>query len=123
VDAPKRVSGDLFNALVEEWLATHAVQVGVDGATAPTEDSNPLYACITCGTPIEWRRAYMSIHEDGWTNCAGYGECTNPTIPVCPACEPNPVVFGCIHEGGPAPVVPTTPWPFRAFAWLIKLFS
>lgn len=124
MDAPKRVSGELFNAMIDEWLTTHAYQVGIDGAAAPTEEAQPLYACLACNTPIKWHRAYMSIHESNWSTCAGYGECINPTIPICPKCEPNPDVFGCIHLGvtsdpDPDPV-PDTPALFRLFAWILE---
>jgi hypothetical protein len=53
----------------------------------------------TCGTPLRSKTVYLSIHDSPFPDspCAGSGRVDRWKIPFCPACEPEPELYGCLH--------------------------
>ncbi len=76
---------------IDKWVADNT-----DNATPP-EDIH----CKTCSAVIQQTTLYASVHESGWSNCAGFGEVKNLALPYCPTCEPNvpaETQRTCVHE-------------------------
>ena len=113
MNAPQRVPASQFNELVTDWLNFNTFKTFLDFK------GEPKFACKKCGSDILWRRAFLSVHDVGWSVCCGNGEVLNPTIPYCPKCEPNVNVFGCLHNDAPAAPPQKTGWDIDPQALLI----
>ncbi len=55
--------------------------------------------CRQCGSKIEQRPCYVSIHTKLFETCSGFGQVELIPLPFCPACEGPPKNdHSCIHE-------------------------
>jgi hypothetical protein len=86
-----------LNQWIDGWLAANTTEL--TAALAVDDYVIRTYACLLCGSTIEWIAAYMSIHDGRWSECVGGGEVQIVTIPHCPQCEPHPNTQGCLHVG------------------------
>ncbi len=80
-----------IQADIDQWVADN---------TGNTESGGSI-CCNKCNTVIQATTLYASVHESGWSNCAGFGEVKKLPLPYCPACEPDVPKNDqrtCIHE-------------------------
>jgi len=88
MNCPTRVTAEEFNALIEEACETYK----------PLGDD---WACPNCGSIIQEKTAFVSIHDAGFRGCSGYGQVKQVPIPYCPTCEPEidarHELYGCVH--------------------------
>ena len=68
-----------------KWIAAHC------------EDRDGLQVCKKTGRPTEIIPAYLSIHDERFTDCVGWGRVLRLAVPFCPDCEPRPADSGCLH--------------------------
>ena len=57
--------------------------------------------CNACGSIIQQTTLYATVHDGGFSNCAGHGEVERLALPYCPTCEPDvseEMQRTCIHE-------------------------
>jgi hypothetical protein len=88
MECPERVTEEEFNFMIEEEFKTYK----------PVGDK---WACPNCGSIIQQKTAFVSIHDAGFGDCAGRGEVKRVAIPYCPTCEPEIAekreLYGCVH--------------------------
>jgi hypothetical protein len=84
--APKRVTVKQLEGMIGEWLTKNADQTGKQ------------FFHKQCGGRIVDYDAPMSIHDSGWSGCAGHGEVETHALPRCIECQPvSPPSYGCLH--------------------------
>lgn len=55
------------------------------------------FRCRLCDLPVRWATANLSIHFDGFPDCAGPGTVVTRPLPYCFQCEEVPDGAGCVH--------------------------
>lgn len=84
---PGRCGPDEINQAVQTWLQEHCNR---------TEDGK--YVCKTKSCPIMQTTAYISIHSNLFSGCAGGGECKTLGVPYCFECEGAvDAIYTCVH--------------------------